>query len=164
MSLHFDALWQGFGRAGRGRASSGGSRRPEQTRGGILVRGARVTFPLHREPEARFRRLGVRLWSQPRRAKPAPPSAARANRVAAGARSFALSVVKGWAKMSNLETYREKALKCVYAADEVRGSSERAELFGLASVYMALADYVDHRHEHDSTHHADQDRGRQKDS
>jgi hypothetical protein len=47
--------------------------------------------------------------------------------------------------MSNLETYREKALKCVYAADEVRSSSERAELFGLASAYMALADYVDRR-------------------
>jgi hypothetical protein len=49
--------------------------------------------------------------------------------------------------MSNLETYREKALKCLQAADETHDSA-RAELLGLASVYMALADYVDGRHEH----------------
>jgi hypothetical protein len=46
-------------------------------------------------------------------------------------------------EMSNLETYREKARECVRAADEVHNSSERVELLGLASVYMALADYVD---------------------
>jgi hypothetical protein len=48
--------------------------------------------------------------------------------------------------MSNLETYREKALECARAADGVHDSIERVELLGLASVYMALADYVDHRH------------------
>src|SRR5262249_4250364 len=47
-------------------------------------------------------------------------------------------------EMSNLETYREKARECVRAADEVHNSGERVELLGLASVYMALADYVDH--------------------
>jgi hypothetical protein len=43
-------------------------------------------------------------------------------------------------EMSNLETYRDKALKCVHAADEAHDSGERVELLGLASVYMALAD------------------------
>jgi hypothetical protein len=32
------------------------------------------------------------------------------------------------------------------------------ELFGLASVYMALADYVDRQHEHGKAHRGDQDR------
>lgn len=58
--------------------------------------------------------------------------------------------------MSNSETYREKALKCMRAADEAHDSGERVELLGLASVYMALADYVDRRHEHGTAH--DQDR------
>jgi hypothetical protein len=48
-------------------------------------------------------------------------------------------------EMSILETYREKARECVRAADEVHNLSERVELLGLASVYMALADYVDQR-------------------
>jgi hypothetical protein len=65
-------------------------------------------------------------------------------------------------EMSNLETYREKALECMRAADEVRGSGERVELLGLASVYMALADYVDHAHEHGAAPHDDQDEGMQK--
>jgi hypothetical protein len=51
-------------------------------------------------------------------------------------------------EMSNLETYREKALECVRAADAVHDSGERVKLLGLASVYMALADYVDRGHEH----------------
>ena len=45
--------------------------------------------------------------------------------------------------MPNLETYREKAVKCARAACEAHNPSERAELFGLASVYRALADFVD---------------------
>jgi hypothetical protein len=61
--------------------------------------------------------------------------------------------------MSNLETYREKAEKCVRAADEAHNPGERVELLGLASVYMALADYVDHR---GTAHSGDQDM--QKDS
>src|SRR5262249_27873423 len=65
--------------------------------------------------------------------------------------------------MSNLETYREKAAKCARAADEARGSGERVELLGLASVYMALADYVDRRHEHDMVRRGDQDEHMQKD-
>ena len=36
--------------------------------------------------------------------------------------------------MSNLETYREKALKCVRAAEEIHGLRERVELLGLASL------------------------------
>jgi hypothetical protein len=48
--------------------------------------------------------------------------------------------------MLNLETYREKALKCARAAGEAHGA-ERAGLLGLAGVYTALADYVDRRHE-----------------
>jgi hypothetical protein len=47
--------------------------------------------------------------------------------------------------MSNLETYREKALKCTRAANEVQNTAKRVELLGLASIYMALADYVDGR-------------------
>jgi hypothetical protein len=49
--------------------------------------------------------------------------------------------------MSNLETYREKGLKCARAADEAHGLSERVGLLGLAIVYLALAD-CDGRHEH----------------
>jgi hypothetical protein len=60
-------------------------------------------------------------------------------------------------EMSNLETYREKAAKCMRAADEVRGSDQRVELLGLASVYMALADYVDRQHEHGTARGSDQD-------
>jgi hypothetical protein len=63
--------------------------------------------------------------------------------------------------MSNLETYREKAEKCVRAADEAHNPGERVELLGLASVYTALADYVDR---HGSAHSDDQDQDRQKDS
>jgi hypothetical protein len=63
-------------------------------------------------------------------------------------------------EMSNLETYREKALKCVRAANEAHDSGERVELLGLASVYMALADYVDRRHEHGG----DQDQDMRTDS
>jgi hypothetical protein len=51
-------------------------------------------------------------------------------------------------EMSNLETYQEKALKCMRAAGEAHDAGERVELLGLASVYTALADYVDRRHEH----------------
>jgi hypothetical protein len=58
-------------------------------------------------------------------------------------------------EMSNLETYREKAAKCLRAADQMRGSGQRVELLGLASVYMALADYVDPQHEPDTTHRGD---------
>ncbi len=60
--------------------------------------------------------------------------------------------------MSNLETFRDKALECVRAAnDGVHDSGERVELLGLASVYTALADYVDHQHEHRTAHGQDQD-------
>jgi hypothetical protein len=45
------------------------------------------------------------------------------------------------------ETYREKALKCARAADEANHSSECVGLLGFAIAYMALADYVDGRHE-----------------
>jgi hypothetical protein len=66
-------------------------------------------------------------------------------------------------EMSNLETYRDKALKCVHAADEAHNSGERVGLLGLASVYMALADYVDRRHEHPTAYRGDQDQDMQKD-
>ncbi len=61
--------------------------------------------------------------------------------------------------MSNLETCKEKAQECVRAAKWVHNSGERVELLGLASVYMALADYVDHRHEHGTARSGDQDQG-----
>jgi hypothetical protein len=60
-------------------------------------------------------------------------------------------------EMPNLETYREKALECMRAADEVRGSRQRVELLGLASVYKALADYVDRGHEHSTGRRDDED-------
>jgi hypothetical protein len=66
-------------------------------------------------------------------------------------------------EMSNLETYHEKARECVRAADEVHNSSERVELLGLASVYMALADYVD-RGQHGTVDHGDQNQDMQKNS
>ena len=44
--------------------------------------------------------------------------------------------------MSNRETYRQKALHCLRAADKVHDSSERVVLLSLASNYMTLADYV----------------------
>jgi hypothetical protein len=67
-------------------------------------------------------------------------------------------------EMSNLETYREKALECVRAAEEIHGLRERVELLGLASVYMALADYVDPGREHGMAHRGDQYQGMQKNS
>jgi len=66
--------------------------------------------------------------------------------------------------MSNLESYREKARECVRAADEVHNSGERVELLGLASVYMALADYVDRGHEHGTPNRNDQDEEMRKHS
>jgi hypothetical protein len=66
--------------------------------------------------------------------------------------------------MSNLETYREKALECTRAADKLRGTAERVELLGLASIYMALADYVDARHEHGAACRGDQEQDMQNDS
>jgi hypothetical protein len=65
--------------------------------------------------------------------------------------------------MSNLESYREKARECIRAADEVHNSCERVELLGLASVYMALADYVD-RGRHGTADRCDQHRDMQNDS
>jgi hypothetical protein len=62
-------------------------------------------------------------------------------------------------EMPNVETYHEKALECMRAAGEAHDSGECAELLGLASVYGALADYVDRQHEHGG----DQDH-RRKDS
>ena len=64
--------------------------------------------------------------------------------------------------MSNLETYREKALKCARAADEVHDTAERAELLGLAAVYRVLADYVDGRHEHGPARRGDQHQDTQR--
>jgi hypothetical protein len=58
--------------------------------------------------------------------------------------------------MSNLETYHEKALKCARAANEAHNSGERVELLCLASVYKALADYVDR--EQGTAHSGGQDR------
>jgi hypothetical protein len=46
-------------------------------------------------------------------------------------------------ELSNLEMYQEKAREYARAADEARSSGERIELLCLASVYTALADYVD---------------------
>jgi len=65
--------------------------------------------------------------------------------------------------MSNLETYREKALECARAANGVQDSGERIGLLGLASVYTALADYVDHQHEHGAGNWGDQDQDMHKD-
>jgi hypothetical protein len=61
----------------------------------------------------------------------------------------------------NLETYREKALKCTRAADQVDDTAERAGLLGLASIYAALADYVDAPHQHGPRWRADQDQDTQ---
>ena len=44
--------------------------------------------------------------------------------------------------MSNRETYRQKALHCLRAADRMRDSGERVALLSLASNYMTLANYV----------------------
>jgi hypothetical protein len=64
--------------------------------------------------------------------------------------------------MSNLETYREKALKCTRAADEVHDAGQRVELLGLASIYMALADYVDAQHERGPAYRGEQDQEAQR--
>lgn len=45
-------------------------------------------------------------------------------------------------EMSNREAYRQKALRCLRAADKVNDSGERVALLSLASNYMTLADYV----------------------
>jgi hypothetical protein len=66
--------------------------------------------------------------------------------------------------MSNLETYRKKAIACTRAADEVRGTAERVELLGLASIYRVLADYVDARPERGLEGRGNQEEDTQKDS
>jgi hypothetical protein len=58
---------------------------------------------------------------------------------------------------------REKALKCMHAADEAHQSGERVELLGLAGVYMALADYVD-RGQDGTVDRGDQNQDMQKNS
>jgi hypothetical protein len=47
---------------------------------------------------------------------------------------------------------------------ETHDTSERVELLGLASIYTALADYVDRRHEPGTAHRSDQDYDMQKNS
>jgi hypothetical protein len=66
---------------------------------------------------------------------------------------------RGICEMTNLETYREKALQCTRAADEVRDPAQRVELLGLASIYMALADYVDAQHEQSPAPRGAKDQG-----
>ena len=51
----------------------------------------------------------------------------------------------------------------MHAADEAHDPGERVELLGLASVYMALADYADRQHEHGSAHRGDQDQDQDQD-
>jgi hypothetical protein len=63
--------------------------------------------------------------------------------------------------MSNLETYREKALKCARAANEVHNTAQRVELLGLASIYMALAEYVDDRPAQGPAYRVDEDQDTQ---
>ncbi len=58
---------------------------------------------------------------------------------------------------AHLETYREKVLKCIRAADTVRYSETRAELLRLASIYLLLADYIDRQRERSAAHRRDQD-------
>jgi hypothetical protein len=68
---------------------------------------------------------------------------------------------RGIREMSNLETYREKALKCARAANEVHNTAQRVELLGLASIYMALAEYVDDRPAQGPAYRVDEDQDTQ---
>jgi hypothetical protein len=68
---------------------------------------------------------------------------------------------RGIREMSNLETYREKALKCARAANGAHNTAQRVELLGLASIYRALADYVDDRPAHGPAYRVDEDQDTQ---
>jgi hypothetical protein len=67
-------------------------------------------------------------------------------------------------EMSNRETYRQKALRCLRAADKVQDSGERAVLLSLASNYLTLADYVGGHEDYRTAHRGDRDRDTQSDS
>ena len=58
-------------------------------------------------------------------------------------------------KVSNRETYRQKALHCLRAADTVHDSGERIALLSLATNYKTLADYVGRREGHRGEHRGD---------
>jgi hypothetical protein len=58
------------------------------------------------------------------------------------------------------ESYRMKALYYLRAVHHARDPAHRLTLLSLASKYMRLADYVDHRHEHDPKSRSDQDQDR----
>src|SRR5258708_5967932 len=99
----------------------------------------------------RVSELWRRAWQRSRiRAPRLPPKSAQA-RVAARVPNFAPFLAERSAKWRS----RERA----GAANEAHSSAERVELLGLASVYKALADYVDRRHEHGTAHSGDQDQG-----
>ncbi len=59
--------------------------------------------------------------------------------------------------MQDGETYREKALHCLLAADRARDAEVRLLWLGLAQSYMTLADYADRRREHGPATLGDQD-------
>jgi hypothetical protein len=56
---------------------------------------------------------------------------------------------------SNREAYRQKALRCLRAADKVHDSGERVALLSLASNFMTLADYVGSREDCRAAHWGD---------
>jgi hypothetical protein len=66
-------------------------------------------------------------------------------------------------EMSNREAYRQKALRCLRAADKVHDSGERVVLLSLASNYMTLADYVGGYEDCRTAHRGDRDRDTQGD-
>ena len=55
------------------------------------------------------------------------------------------------------EMYRKLAFHYLRAADKVRDPGMRLALLSLATRYIALADYPDHRHEHGTAHPGDRD-------
>jgi len=64
---------------------------------------------------------------------------------------------------SNREAYRQKALHCLRAADQVHDSGERAALLSLASNYLRLADYVSGREDYRTAQGGDRYRDTQSD-
>jgi hypothetical protein len=67
-------------------------------------------------------------------------------------------------EMSSRDAYRQKALRCLRAADKVRDSGERVALLSLASNYMRLADYVGRHEDYRAAHRDDRDHDTQSDS
>ncbi|HLH95654.1 MAG TPA: hypothetical protein VKW08_11130 [Xanthobacteraceae bacterium] len=66
--------------------------------------------------------------------------------------------------MPDREKYRQKALDCTAAAENMRDPQERASMLAIAKLFMKLADRVGLRHDRATAHRPTGDLPVEKDS